>query len=165
MSKQIPLTQGNFAIVDDADYEWLNQYKWHSVFRKTVTYAAHPLPRGLGPRKRWRMHRLILGLKFNDGTTVDHINRNGLDNRRCNLRLCTPSQNGMNSPPEPGYTSKYKGVSWDKISSKWYSQIAVDAKTYNLGRFENETDAAKAYDAKVTELCDEFAYLNFPNDL
>ena len=152
--KQIPLTQGKFAIVDDEDYEYLMQWKWCVVrHKKGRWYASTHIN-----NKTIYMHRWLIQNK--PGKFTDHRNGNGLDNRRVNLRSCSPSQNGHNSKCRAGGTSKFKGVSWDRRYSKWRASIGIKYKLYNLGRFVNEKDAAMAYNEKATKVFGEFAYLN-----
>jgi len=112
-----------------------------------------------------RMHRLIL--KAQKGQQVDHINGNGLDNRKDNLRFCTSSQNYQNSRKRKNCSSKYKGVWWHKQSKKWQTGIVLNYKNYHLGYFTNEIEAAKAYDLTAAEFFGEFARLNrdiYPSD-
>ncbi len=154
--KEIKLTQGKLAIVDDEDYEYLNKYKWGFHRTKTNNYAISS-HRGID----LKMHRLILGLTKGDKKEVDHINRNGLDNRKENLRLCTRQQNCYNRQPQHGRTSKYKGVSWFAESKKWRALIMNNGILIHLGLFENEIDAVRVYDKAAKELFGEFAYLNF----
>jgi hypothetical protein len=92
---------------------------------------------------------------------VDHKNRNGIDNRRPNLRLATESQNCMNRQKQRVTSSKYKGVSWVRSSGKWKAAIQVDKKNLHLGYFEDEEEAARAYDAAARKYQGEFAYQNF----
>lgn len=157
--KFIPLTQGRMAIVDDKDYEWLNQWKWY-VYKKRHTYYAVRMT-GFRPQKQIFMHRLILNPP--DGFESDHINHNGLDNRRANLRACTRSQNQQNKKAKLGVTSQYKGVHYrlGKLKKHWIAQIQINKKSIYLGYFKNEIAAAKAYDSKAVELFGDFAYLNF----
>ena len=150
----IPLTQNKFAIVDDFNYEWLNQWKWYVNNRG---YAFRQIKRG-NNTKTIMMHRLIVDAKI--GQLSDHINHNGLDNRNENLRICDRFQNQHNRKPNKNTSSKYKGVSFDKKRKKWYVKIECKGKRYRLGRFDCEIEAAKAYDAKARELHGEFAYLN-----
>lgn len=133
MSKQIKLTQGKYALVDDKDYNWLNQYKWCAV-KLRKTYYAMRQEKG----KSVYMHRKILGLKPGDGKHTDHINYNGLNNCRCNLRIVTIQQNQFNKP-------NVKGYSWDKNINKWKTLIGFNNKSIYLGHFDNEKDAHKAY--------------------
>jgi hypothetical protein len=90
----------------------------------------------------------------------DHINHNGLDNRRCNLRLCTHQQNCFNKKPKPGCTNKYKGVYRSHESKKWRAEIRRNGRKIHIGHFDYEQDAAIAYDDYAIELFGEFAYLN-----
>ena len=149
----IPLTQGKVAIVDAEDYDWLIQYKWYACKAGSDFYA----------RRKWGgqyifMHRLITDAP--DGPVVDHIDGNSLNNTKANLRICTQLQNSYNRGPLPG-TSRYKGVYWHKQQKCWASCIQQNKKTYHLGLFNNEEDAAKAYDEKARKLFGEYAYLNF----
>ena len=151
--KRIPLTQGRFAIVDDEDYEWLNQRKWQTQFNHCgIPYATS---QGV------RMHRLLMGLKKGDGKIIDHRNRNSLDNRKSNLRICTNQQNCMNSKPRKG-SSEYKGVTRPKDSKNWQAQMILNGKHIRLGSYVNEIDAAKAYDVAVINLYGDYAFQNFP---
>ena len=107
------------------------------------------------------MHRLILNAP--KGLVVDHINGNGLDNRKANLRLCTPAQNACNVRPRPGETSKYKGVAFIKRERRWQVRISFRNKRKWIGYFDTEIDAARAYDQAARRLHKEFASLNFPD--
>ena len=151
----IPLTRGKFAIVDADDYAWLGRFKWHCVVNKKRAYAYHSFE-----KKNTSMHRIIM--KPPGGMVVDHIDGNGLNNTRKNLRICTPRQNTCNSKGQ-GKTSGYKGVCRIKNSKKWLAQITYTRKNKKIGCFETEITAAQAYDRKAKELFGEFAYLNFPN--
>ena len=158
MSKQILLTQGQFTIVDDEDFDWLNQWKWYVHNKKHTNYAART-EYSNGKSTKIYMHRIILGVQGYNLT--DHVNRNGLDNRLCNLRICTPKQNCMNRRPT-GKTSKRKGVYYNSQKQKWIAQICYKRKrisTY-IGSYITEKAAAKAYNAKALELFGEFAYCN-----
>jgi len=158
--KQIPLTQGKFALVDDEDFEYLNQFKWCALKRPHTFYAVRNLPNGKGKQKLIGMHRVIL--KVTDGEIeCDHIDWNGLNNQKSNLRLCTSAQNEKNKKPIEGRASKYKGVCWHKGAKKWYSQIIIKNKKTYLGCFIDEIEAAKAYDEMAKLHFGEFAYLNF----
>ena len=157
--KLIHLTQNKYAIVDDKDYEWLMQWKWyaHKSHNTKDTFYAQRAKR----TKEGRivvMHREILGLKFGDGNRIDHCNGNGLDNQRCNLRLCTTSQNQMNRKISGG-SSRFKGVRVKRDGI--YAYIGINNKKKYLGSFKTEIDAAKAYDDKARELFGEYANCNF----
>jgi hypothetical protein len=153
--KLIPLTQGKFAIVDAEDYDWLMRYKWHVVNDRTTCYAM----RSKG-YTTVSMHRQIMNAP--KGLIVDHIDHNGLNNRKNNLRNCTHSQNLLNRRIRPDCKSKYKGVVWDLYARKWISRICLNQKRINLGCFDNEIDAALAYDRAARKYHGEFACLNFP---
>lgn len=154
--RRIKLTQGRYAIVDVEDYEKLNKDKWYlfESRRENRFYAVRT-----ERRRNVFMHRRIMNAP--KGAIVDHINRNGLDNRRANLRVVTNMQNCWNS--ERGFNngaSKYKGVRLDKRTGKWYARIRHDGKEIHLGSFDTEIDAAIAYDNAAASLCGQFAVLN-----
>ena len=153
-SKLIPLTQGKFAIVDAADYERLAEHKW-CLKSNNVHYYAH---RSVG-RTTIMMHHEIIDVP--PGKVCDHINHNGLDNRRCNLRVCTTSQNGYNRLPNKNGTSRYKGVRWHKDACKWVAEICYKNHQIHIGYFDYEEDAAIAYDDMAIKLFGEFACLNY----
>lgn len=153
MSELIPLTQGRFAIVDADNYDWLMQWKWHF----NTLYARRWVYPNEKPIVEW-MHRVILNTPH--GMYTDHINGNGLDNRRCNLRICTLKQNQGNRKKGDRTTSKYKGVCWATDGSIWQSNISIKGKDVHLGRFKSEIDAAKAYDNAAKEYFGEFAKCN-----
>ena len=158
MPREIPLTQGKVAIVDDADYEWLNQWRWRAHKRGHTFYATRWSPRDGNRRRMIHMHRLLLVLP--PDMEADHINGSGLDNRRINLRVCTHTQNQMNRQKYGSATSSYKGVSWCKQTNQWRGDICRNGKHINLGRFADEQDAARAYNAAAREHFGEFAKLN-----
>lgn len=149
----IPLTKGQVAIVDKEDYEWLSQYKWHAVNNGEKFYAYR-----CRNKRSLSMHRAIMNEP--KGMLVDHKDGNGLNNRRNNLRVCTTSQNHQNRRRTFG-SSRYKGVHWNKKGKKWAAAITDKGKYKFLGHFDDEAEAAKAYDRKAKELFGEFAYLNF----
>ena len=157
--KRIPLTHGRFALVDDNDYESVFRFRWHV----SKGYARASMHMGMigGKQKRAGMflHQLIM--RPPTGTEVDHRNHNGLDCRRDNMRNCTHARNSMNRSKTKVTGSQFKGVSWDKANAKWKAQIMLDGKQIHLGRFIDETEAARAYDVKAKELFSDFAYLNF----
>ena len=158
--KQIPLTQGQFALVDDTDYDWLNQWKWCVTGIEEAFYAIRNSPKIEGKSHQIFMHRVILGLEYKDGQQGDHTNHNTLDNRRANLRICTQQQNQMNQKLQKNKTSRFKGVCWDKQHKKWKAGIKVKKELKNLGRFNTEEDAATAYNKAAKKYFGEFAFLN-----
>jgi len=115
-------------------------------------------------RKRIWMHREVIDVPAN--MICDHVNRNGLDNRKANLRPATVSQNLCNRPKRRTKTrSKYKGLEWDKIQKKWKVRIQLNGRKTYLGSFDNELDAAKAYDNAARKCHGEFACPNFTEHL
>lgn len=153
--KQIPLTQGRVALVDDADFDYLSQWKWYAV-KSGRTFYARRANKNDGPSVL-TMHQQLYGMK-----KVDHKDGNGLNNQRSNLRLCDVSQNRQNMVKTKRLTSIYKGVSWDKSRRKWDCRIRPPGqKQIRIGRFDSETEAAKAYDEMAIAVFGEFANTNF----
>ena len=158
--KIIRLKNGEETMVDDMDYGWLNQFKWR-VLNRTKKQHSPYVVRGKrinGKYILFYMHRVIM----NPGSLcTDHIDGDGFNNQRENLRICTHTQNGMNQTIKGG-TSQYKGVYYNKNAKKWQSGIRKDRKTFYLGYFHDEAEAAKAYDEAAKELFGQYAKLNFP---
>lgn len=143
--------QGKEILVDDEDYEKVIKFKYYINYRNSVMKNASKKD------KHRSLHRLIMNAPQH--MEVDHINRNPLDNRKCNLRLCSVAENRQNVSKNRG-KSKYKGVHWDKRSNKWRAEIWVNRKHLRLGRFDCELDAAKAYDTAAKLYHKDFAWLN-----
>jgi hypothetical protein len=153
--KQIPLTRGMFALVDDEDFEYLNQFKWYA-HKDSATYYAMRKKN----RKDVRMHRVILGIT-EPKVFGDHIDHNGLNNQRSNLRIATPAQNQRNKASRKGSSSKYLGVAnYPKKNKPWGATISSNNKHYHLGHFAKEEDAARAYNEAAIKYHGEFANLN-----
>ena len=165
--KHIKLTQGQVAIVDDEDYEWLNQWKWCASYnpKRSVYVAVRKFQAKNGKRKTLLMSRIILGLKVGDKRQADHINHDTLDNRRANLRICTHAENQHNQRAHRFHNGKpclsqYHGVSWHKAAKKWHARIRNNGKRIYLGCFTSEIAAAQRYNKAATELFGEFACVN-----
>src|SRR3990167_5442435 len=156
--KKIKLTKDKFALVDDQDFGKVNQFSWY--FHKNG-YAMAYIGGGRKNAKQIKMHRLIMNPPSD--LKIDHINGNGLDNQKSNLRICTQSNNLMNQKKRIGCSSQYKGACWIKSSRLWESYIRFFHKKIHLGYFEKERYAAMAYDIAAKDLFGDFARLNFPN--
>ena len=166
MSKMISLGHGKYAIVDDEDFDSLNQFRWYLKQRERVAYAQ----RGLYPESTTTamMHREIMNAP--NEMLVDHINHDGLDNRRVNLRLCNFGQSSRNVRRHKSKsTSRYKGVYYRSTSAQarackkrrlWAAAICFDWNQIYIGCFHTEVEAARAYNEKAKELFGAFAYLN-----
>lgn len=155
--KQIELTQGHFALVDDEDFERLIQFKWHVNKNRNVVYAERKDKRGIF-RVTVKMHREILNAP--KGYCVDHIDGDGLNNTRSNLRLCTNSENIRNSNVGKRNTSGYKGVSWHARDKRWQAKIVMDGKQNHIGNFDTAEEAALAYNEAAKMHYGDFARLN-----
>jgi len=159
--RRIPLTQGKYAVVDPEDFERLNKYKWYAV-KDSRTFYAYRNKRAGKKFVSLGMHRQILNPP--DHLMVDHINHNGLDNRKANLRLATCAQNSYNRRQvRKNKSSKYTGVSWKEWTKKWAVIICYKRKNIIVGYFEDEIQAAKAYDDAAKKYHGQFAKLNFPD--
>lgn len=146
--------------IDPEDKPLLDRYRWY--VRKTHGSNNLQYAYGLVDGKFMPMHRLIMNPS--PSQDVDHINGNGLDNRKSNLRCCSRSQNMANSGIRSHNTSGYKGVSWDKFRNKWKASMTYNGKTLFLARTDDPIEAAKIYDRKALELHGEFARVNFPSE-
>ena len=150
MTKQIKMSTGKIVLVDDEDFEELNQYKWCCM----DGYAARTSSRKIPGRPVIVMHRIIMNAP--KGMMVDHINHNKLDNRKENLRVCTNSENQRNRGIPLNNSSGYKGVS--KMNKKWMAQLHVGNKTIYLGVFPTPELASQAYEDKCKEVYGEFHF-------
>jgi hypothetical protein len=151
--KRIPLAGGLYAYVDAADYEWLSQYKW-GVYNG---YAARQ-----ESGRTIYMHRQIM--QPPKSMVVDHMDGSRLNNCRSNLRVCTPAENHRNRAKGVGSASRFRGVGYYKESGKWYSGLQFKGKRFWLGYFDEEVEAARAYDYKAVECGREFAWVNLPEE-
>lgn len=154
----VPLTRGRFALVDEEDAKRVFAHSWSvkDCGRGACTvYAESQIAQRKVP-----LHRFVLLLGV-DGPMVDHRNRDGLDCRRSNLRLCTSRLNQANKPPRP-HSSQYKGVSWDKERAKWavHCKVKAGERQQFIGRFDSEVAAALAYNEAASVAFGEFAHLN-----
>lgn len=157
--KQIPLTRGKFALVDDADFEWLNKWKWSASKHRNTWYAVRMIE-WKKPTRMVYMHRSILDLPEN--IRCDHKNRYGLDNQRQNLRCATASQNSFNQGIRSNNKSGFKGVSWNSHAGKWQVFIRGNGVRLYLGIYASIKKAAFVYDDAAKLLHGDFARLNFP---
>ena len=153
----ITLTQGQVTIVDTADFEWLNQWKWAAQWNKgTRTYYAV----GHDGDYAVRMNRLILGLGYGDNRQGEHISGDTLDNRRSvNLRIATQQQNSWNQKRHSNNTSGFRGVDWNARSGKWRARITVGWDTINLGLYSTPEEAYESYCEAAKDYYGEFARL------
>lgn len=161
MTKEIPLTQGKVALVDDEDHEWLSQWRWQ--YNKRAGYAQRSEMYRDGTGTSFSMHAVIMNTP--KGMHTDHIDGNRLNNQRSNLRVCTCAQNLHNSKKtNKSCHSQYKGVTWRIQDNKWWARITFNCKSISIGLFKTELDAARAYDRAAREYFGEFARLNFPDE-
>ncbi len=151
--KEIQLTQGKVALVDDEDYEYLNQFRWHAHKSKRTWSVRRNISIGHSKGTVLCMHIVLMSPP--KGFEIDHKDHNGLNNQKHNLRICTHQQNQWNARKQLG-TSKYKGVYWHKRDQKWMCRIGFKY----LGLFISETKAALAYNKAAKEAFGEFACLN-----
>ena len=149
--KSIILTKEQIARVDDEDYKWLNKLKWHAVLTKSG-YYAETTSSGIN----FLMHRLIMNPKNKE--EIDHIDFDGLNNQKSNLRICSHQQNMFNRKKQKNNISGFIGVIKDKRIKKWIASIGFNNHKIYLGSFDNKLSAKRAYDKKAKELFKEFRY-------
>jgi hypothetical protein len=146
----VPLTNGGLASVSDADADLVGRYRWYSVRRKSTNYAETSVG-----RERILMHRLLMGAGH--GEVVDHVNGNGLDNRRENMRLCHQRDNARNRRGSKSSRSGVKGVSWRTDISRWRARIMVSRREIALGVFDSREEAIAAYNTAARAHFGQFA--------
>jgi hypothetical protein len=159
---RIPLTQGRFALIDEDDLSLVEGFKWLAAKSGRTDYAVRFIKRE-DKVVRIAMHRVIMDAS--PGIEVDHVNGDGFDNRRVNLRLATHQENSRNRHKTKGCRSQYKGVRWANSENKWRAIIKIDGHYKHLGYFREEVDAARRYDAVAREVFGDFAKLNLPDAL
>lgn len=158
--KSIPLSNTSLiAVVDDVDYDLVSRYRWYATkgWNTSIVYAY-----GFVNGKTERMHSLILGKE--PGKVTDHIDNNGLNNRRANLRLVTPQQNTVRQRRRRNAIHPYRGIT-KSSPNRWAAQIGLNGNTVGLGHYDTPEEAARAYDRAAWEAWGEFAVLNFPEEL
>lgn len=157
MAKKILLTKGKYATVDDVDFDYLSQWKWHYV----ASHNGYAARREYPSRKYIYMHRQITSA--DSDMDVDHISNDGLDNRRTNLRVCTTAQNLAYKSKQRGHSNRYKGIT--RANGQWVAQVQVWVNGVRTSRrisgLSTQAQAAKAYDKLATEYFGDFAKLNF----
>jgi hypothetical protein len=151
----VPLTHGLFATVDAADYKKVSKYKWAPARCGTTTYAQTQIN-----GRTVQMHRFLMHPR--KGYIVDHMDGNGLNNCRSNLRECTPEQNQANRRPRAGSSSRFVGVS--RCGNRWAARIRYGGRCHWLGTYDDEVEAAKVRDREAVRVHGPYAYLNFPED-
>jgi hypothetical protein len=157
--KEIKLTQGKVALVDDGDYDRLTQHKWCARKAHNTYYARRASREKPGPFYII-MHREIKCAPH--GLEIDHIDGDGLNNQKENLRLCVHKENLWNARPHSGgVSSKFKGVHWCKTRERWIAKIYINGQNHYIGAFVSEEEAAKRRDTVAVKGCGEFARLNF----
>lgn len=154
MCQRIPINNGAVVLVDDQDYALVSNHRWYCKPGKITSYAQTVVKGHC-----FRMHRLIMAAQ--PGQQVDHIDGNGLNNTRANLRIVTNSQNSMNRRKIRNASSQYKGVAWFTKAGCWCAYIWVSGRNKHLGKFKYEAAAARAYDAAARQYFGEFARTNF----
>jgi len=158
MAKEIQLTQGKVAIVDDEDFEYLNQWKWHTHKSHNNFYAVRCITISNSKQSQIKMHRLIA--KPTKDMVVDHVDGNALNNQKINLRICTSMQNSINRKLNVNNKTGYKGVDYIQTLNKYRAYINTNRIRKHLGCFIDPIDAARAYNEAALKYHGEFAHIN-----
>jgi len=153
--REIILTKGYKAIVDDIDFEWLSKFNWFANLDVGGYVSARANHKGT----LLKMHRMIMAA-YDSNVIVDHIDRNSLNNQRNNLRICTKRENHCNIGLTVRNTSGYKGVNFYKITNRWVAKISINGLRKSIGYFDTKEEAALAYNEMAKLHHGEFAYLN-----
>lgn len=161
MVKELPLTKGYVAIVEDEDFDWLSQWKWTAKDCGNTVYGMRKYRKG-GRQFTISLHRQIMGNP--EGMEVDHEDRNGLNNRRSNLRVVSHKANAYNAKMNSRNTSGFRGVHRNPTRQRWVARIMHEGKSRTLGTFDDIVEAAKAYDQAAREWHGPTAFQNFPSD-
>ena len=156
--RRISLSKGQFTIVDEADYEWVMQWKWCATLNpgNNAWYAMRST-KVAGKNQTIRLHRLLMGIQRGNKLQVAHINHDTLDNRRENLRVCTASQNQFNTRGQVDSKSGYKGVFFSSSHRRWVAKISVNGKKHHLGYGSTPEECAALYREAAKHLHGEFA--------
>lgn len=152
----VPLSRGYEAIIDAEDAPLVDSHNWFAVTQHNCIYAKREKYLKGGGRKYIAMHRVIAGAA--DEKVVDHINHNGLDNRKVNLRVCEHCQNIQNQRLRFDNSSGFKGVSWNSRRGKWRAQITLSGKRKELGLFDSPERAYEVYCEASEKHYGEFGY-------
>ena len=163
MPMEIALSRGQVTIIDDEDWEKVKQHKWHANLDRTTGgyYAVATVKKPNGSHSIIQMHRLIKDAP--PTLYIDHKDRDTLNNRKTNLRICTHQQNCCNrNGAYKGSSSKFLGIYWNKRDKVWTAYISYHGIRKHLGSFKYETDAAQTRDIAAVEYHGEFAFLNLP---
>lgn len=162
--RRIRLTQGKYAIVDSDDYWELSKYSWYAHKAENSCYACRRVHGGKGKKtERMWMHRAVISVPA--GLMCDHINHDGLDNRKANLRAATAAQNRINSrTARIKKSSKHRGVCWRAEQKKWFAYVYVGGRAVFTKYFDDATAAARARDRAAKKYHGQFAELNFPDE-
>ena len=156
--REIPLTRGLHTIIDDDDFDLIKQHKWCANKIGNTFYVQHSFTHPGGRKGALYMHRVIMNPPSN--MDVDHLDGDGLNNRRSNLRICTRGQNCGRQKPQVGRSSKFKGVSYHRRMGCWEAYVHSKDKKHPAGYFSDERKAAMAYNELASVLHGEFALLN-----